>query len=89
MLCVNRLPQAMKAALKSLKAALKSLKAATRVNVALKTKTPVDRVNPVSPDQKVRGLDDQTTNRKRKMKRQSKTKVKRLKNQMGNAKEGR
>ena len=49
MLCVNRLPQAMKAALKSLKAApkslkaaLKSLKAATPVKVALKTKTSVD-----------------------------------------------
>ena len=49
MLCVNRLPQAMKAALKSLKAApkslkaaLKSLKAATTVKVALKTKTFVD-----------------------------------------------
>ena len=49
MLCVNRLPQAMKAALKtlkaalkSLKAALKSLKAATTVEVALKRKTSVD-----------------------------------------------
>ena len=49
MLCVNRLPQAMKAALKSLKAALKSLKAAlkslkaaTTVKIALKTKTSVD-----------------------------------------------
>ena len=47
--CVNRLPQAMKAALKSLKAALKSLKtalkslkAATTVKLALKTKTSVD-----------------------------------------------
>ena len=49
MLCVNRLPQAMKAALKSLKAALKSLqaalkslKAATTVKVALKRNTSVD-----------------------------------------------
>ena len=49
MLCVNRLSQAMKAALKSLKAALKSLKAAlksleaaTTVKVALKRKTSVD-----------------------------------------------
>ena len=38
MLCFNRLPQAMKAALKSLKAALKSLKAALKsLKAALKS----------------------------------------------------
>ena len=48
MLRVNRLPQAMKTAVKSLKATLESLKAATTVKVALKSKISVDWVNPGS-----------------------------------------